>query len=177
MPGLFMYPMTARHIPVRLEALPFGDAGTFRTVDAMRALANAAQMNVTVRRLGESLAGGNDTLAQRALRLRDWLARHFIFIRDPDEIELLTTPGEQLRQIAATGSTYGDCDDAAVLGAALAIAGALPVRYVLFGFGAPLAPFSHVFVEIPTPDGTIDLDVTRPMQNVARPSRVLRLGA
>lgn len=170
-----MYPITTRRAPVRLEALPVGDAGTFRTVDAMRSLARAAQMNEAVRRLGESLAGGHGAMVQRALRLRDWMARHFLFMRDPAHVELLTTPGEQLRQIADMGVTWGDCDDAAVLGAALARAGGLPVRYVLYGFGSPVAPFSHVFVEISTPAGVVDLDVTRPMQQVARPMRVHRM--
>jgi transglutaminase-like putative cysteine protease len=171
-----MYPVTMRRAPVRLEVLPIGDAGTYRTVDVMKSLARAAQMNDTVRRLGESLAGGNGSAVQRALRLRDWLARHFLFVRDPASVELLTTPGEQLRQIADTGSTYGDCDDAATLGAALAIAGGLPVRYVLYGFGPPPSFFSHVFVEIPTSAGAVDLDVTRPMQSVSRPTRVQRIG-
>lgn len=177
MPGFVMYPVAAPVAPLRLESLPLGDAGTYRTVDVMRSLANAAQMNSAVRRLGETLAGGWGTPAQRALRLRDWMARHFLFRRDPANLELLTTPGEQLRQIAATGATYGDCDDAATLGAALAQAGGLPVRYVLYGFGKPPTPFSHVFTEIPTPSGVVDLDVTRPMQNLARPTRVLRMGA
>lgn len=171
-----MYPVTVRRAPVRLAALPVGDAGTFRTVETIQSLARVAQVNDTVRRLGESLAGGHGAAVQRALRLRDWMVRHFLFVRDPADVELLTTPGEQLRQIADTGVTWGDCDDAATLGAALARAGGLPVRYVLYGFGSRSAPFSHIFVEIPTPSGVVDLDVTRPMQHIARPTRIHRIG-
>lgn len=143
----------------------------------MRALSRAAQSNEAVRRLGESLVGGFDTVARRALRLRDWLDRHFIFVRDPHDVELLTTPGEQLRQIAGTGAAYGDCDDVALLGAALAQAGGLPVHYVLYGFGPPPTSFSHIFAEVPTPNGVVDLDVTRPAQNIPRPTRVHRVEA
>lgn len=177
MPGWSMYPLTMRRAPVRFEALPVGDAGTYRTVDAMRVLTRAAQSNDTVRRFGESLAGGSGSLAQRALRLRDWLDHHFLFVRDPHDVELLTTPAEQLRQIADMGAARGDCDDVAVLGAALARAGQLPVRYVLYGFGVPPTTFSHIFAEIPTPDGVVDLDVTRPAQHIPRPTRVRRLEA
>lgn len=173
-----MYPAAIRaRAPVVLQALPVGDAGTFATVDAMRQLTMLAQANPTVRRLGEELAGGHGTLAQRALRLRDWIDRHFIFVKDPSHVELLTTPAEQVKQIATTGSAYGDCDDAAVLAAALAQAGGLPVRYVLFGFGPLPTNFSHIFAEVPTTAGVVDLDVTRPHQNVPRPTRVLRMGA
>jgi len=161
-------------IPLQLRALPAGDAGTFATVEAIRELVRDAQSNDAVRRLGEAI-GTEGSIAQRALRLRDWIDRHFVFVSDPPTHEMLTTPAEQLRQIATYGAAFGDCDDAAVLAGALAHAAKLPVRIVLLGFGPPPVPFSHVFVEIPSPHGAVDMDVTRPAQVLTRPSRVLRV--
>jgi transglutaminase-like putative cysteine protease len=155
--------------------LPAGDAGTFATVAAMRELIAASQSNVALVRLAHEIAGGHDSLERRALKLRDWIDRHFIFVADPPQYELLTTPSEQLRQIATYGVAFGDCDDVAVLVGALARAVRLPVQFVLFAFGRSNAPFTHIFAETPTPSGAVDYDVTRPAQNIPRPSRVLRM--
>lgn len=179
-----MYAQQARRFdeaPLRVQPLPAGDAGTFATVDAMRELIADAQGSPLVRRVGEALAGGPDTVARRALALRAWMDRHFVFVPDPTTHELLVTPLEQLRQITDKGAAFGDCDDAAVLAGALGRAGGLPMQIVLYGFGAPRGvwprvPLSHVFMEVPVMNGAIDLDVTRPAQVLTRPSRVVRVG-
>jgi transglutaminase-like putative cysteine protease len=76
--------------------------------------------------------------------------------------------------IAAQGYARGDCDDVAILGAALGKAAGFPARFVLLGFGGPMAPYQHVFTEIGTRQGWMNLDVTRP-RHPPIPTKIKRM--
>lgn len=105
-------------------------------------------------------AGVRDTYDQ-AQAVRTWLAGRFRFVRDPVDVELLREPRVLLRGISVDGYAFGDCDDAAVLAAALCMAVGLPVRFVVVAFGrVPLAPYRHVYTEAYTSRGWTELDVT-----------------
>ena len=106
--------------------------------------------------------------------LRDWLAGVVRFTSDPETVALkaggevavddyLRDPvTEQIPQLRATGEIRGDCDDVATLGASLALAAGLPVRFRVVSFSPnPPMPFSHVYAEALTSRGWLDLDVTR----------------
>ena len=97
------------------------------------------------------------------MRIRAFLAAHVRFQLDPLGVELIRTPSYLLRQIEDTGRAEGDCDDVAVLGAALGMAAGIPARYVLVGL-TPGDPFEHVYAELLTAWGPVDLDTTRPAQ-------------
>lgn len=89
---------------------------------------------------------------------------HWRFVRDPTGIELLHRPERLLDQIAAGGYAIGDCDDAAILGAALGKAVGFSARFVVLGFFGPRGPFSHVYTELWTGTGWRELDITRTPQ-------------
>ena len=79
-----------------------------------------------------------------ARAVSDWVRDHYQTIGEPDET--LIPPAEQIEKIDRNGTVYADCDDAAMLVAALCCAVGLPARFrAVF----PLADggFSHVFVE------------------------------
>lgn len=61
------------------------------------------------------------------------------------------------------GYATGDCDDAAILSAALALAMGLPVRWVLLGF-SPGGAYRHVYAEACQGGRWVDFDVTKPAQ-------------
>ena len=112
------------------------------------------------------------TTYDEALALRVWLGAHFLFLADPtgvgvfgavEDIELLRDPQLMLQQIQAQYVARGDCDDAAILGATLALAAPVPfsgVRFALVGLH-PETPYVHVLTEVLTSRGWLDLDVTR----------------
>jgi len=128
----------------------------------MRQVAHEAARNPLVIDTARAIPAGNP------LQLRQWLAAHFRFQSDPDAYEAIWTPPDQLAQINRRGYARGDCDDAAVLGAALALASGLPVRFVLLGFEpGSMSPLTHVYAVA----GGIDLDVTKPNQRVAPATR------
>jgi transglutaminase-like putative cysteine protease len=80
-------------------------------------------------------------------------------------MELVKAPAVMLQEIRATPDSYavGDCDDVATLGAAIALAMGLPVRFVLLGFELG-GPFSHVYADAWSGGRWVELDTTKPAQ-------------
>lgn len=91
------------------------------------------------------------------------MVRRFRFVPDPKGVELLKSPHVMLNEWRASGKASGDCDDAAILSASVALAMGLPVRWVLLGF-TPTGPYRHVFAEAWERGRWVDFDVTRPVQ-------------
>jgi hypothetical protein len=155
---------------VQTFSIAGGDAGIAQTVQRMSDIIRASVATPIVREAVTQIVGdvsGYDAVPQ-LYALRDWLSSHFVFLRDPFGVEHLHTPEWQLRTIASAGVVHGDCDDAAILGGALA--GAIGCRVVLVtvGFGAPNAPFTHIWASAAPPNSRefLELDVTRPMQEI-----------
>lgn len=159
-----------------VEWLGYGDYGAGQTLTRMTDLANRALRVPLVVETANGIAATvppRDYLAT-AQAIRAWLQRHFRFVRDPLGVELIRTPEYQLRQWMTAGFITGDCDDVAVLGAALGKAVGIGARFVAVGF-QPRGPLVHVFTILTgRRDGGIgslgpgvDLDVTRPAQTQA----------
>jgi transglutaminase-like putative cysteine protease len=97
---------------------------------------------------------------RRTQQLRDFLLGVYRFMPDPAmDGDFLRTPRLLIDGYRRTGEICGDCDDVAMLAAALAKVAGLAARFVAVAFHSPHSPFSHVFTEIATPDGWIDLDM------------------
>lgn len=127
---------------------------------AMQQQARRAADHPILRHLAHTLATDPRGFAPA---LRDWLKARSIFHPDPQGVETLYTPVEQLRQLQACGTIRGDCDDVAMLAASLAKAAGKRARYVVVGFGSPgpSAPFRHVFTEVADRGRWHAMDITR----------------
>lgn len=68
-----------------------------------------------------------------------------------------------LNEWRVSGQASGDCDDAAILSASIALAMGLPVRFVLLAF-APGGGFRHVYAEACERGRWVEFDVTKPAQ-------------
>lgn len=146
--------------PVTLRRIPPGDAGVRQTLEHMRRLARRDSRDPSVVDTARTVAGGARGLRGAAL-LRSWLAAHVRYADDPPGVELVQAPRVQLARIRATGRTAGDCDDVAVLAAALGMALGYRARYVVVSFGP--WPYEHVWTELRAPGaGWLELDTTRP---------------
>jgi Transglutaminase-like superfamily len=155
----------------------FGDYGSAQTLDRMRELVNRSLSVPLVVETANGIAAlspPRDYLSI-ARAIRAWMARNFRFVRDPVGVELLRDPDYQLRQYMTYGYITGDCDDAAILGAALGKAVGIGARFVAVGF-REAGPLTHVFAVLTGgKDGGIgslgpgvELDVTRPQQARAK---------
>lgn len=151
--------------------LPPSDFGTMMTLASMRGMVYREFMAPAVRLLATDIvrgAGGKDGVEQ-AYMIRDFLMQHTEFLRDPDGVEMLHGPVWQVQQILSRGVVQVDCDDVAMLGAALAKSIGLRARFVAVAFLNNNAPYRHVWAEIgpsTAPPKWIDLDVTRPAQGL-----------
>lgn len=144
--------------------IPPGHAGIEATVDVMVGIARDGARSRRVRELAAELEGvarGNPL--DTAREIRAFLAARVRFEFDPPGLELIREPELLLRTVACHGFAWGDCDDVACLGAALGLAAGLPARYVLLAFHDS-EPFEHVYAELETPSGWVELDTTRPAQ-------------
>lgn len=169
---------------VTREQIAFGDYGSSQTLHRMRDLVNRS---LSVPLVVETANGIAALVAPRdylgiAQAIRGWLTQHFRFVRDPVGVELVRDPVYMLRQWQANGYITGDCDDAAVLGAALGKADGIGARFVAVGF-QPGGPLLHVFTILTGRRDSgmgslgpgVDLDVTRPAVTSARIARKVEL--
>lgn len=159
--------MRARHI-----SIPKGDAGVRATVRHMRRIARKARYSPAIRfKALEIIRGvsGRDALSQIS-NIREWLDEHISFVRDPVGGELIVEPDEALELLDRGHFPLRlDCDDVAVLAAALAESIGLRARFVVVGFHSRRAPFRHVWTELAAPSRAsrwYDMDVTRMVQGL-----------
>lgn len=155
--------VTGEHA-MHTQQIGYGDFGTSQTVSKMRGLVNQSLTDSLVVQTARNLAASTFArdLDGQVLAIREFLREHFQFVRDPYGVELLVPPRPMLDQIARRGVTTGDCDEAAILGAALGKAIGLRARFVLLGFAGPAGPFTHVYTVLRSNRGWASLDVTKP---------------
>jgi hypothetical protein len=148
--------------------LPSSDLGTFWTLAQMRAMVIREFLQPIVRLTAAQIVtgtGGQDAAEQSHL-IREFLVGHTEFLRDPDGVEMLHGPSWQLQQIHNTGIVSVDCDDVAMLAAALGKSIGLRARFVVVAFGSTRAPYQHVWTELGRGNQWLDMDVTRPAQGL-----------
>lgn len=140
-----------------------GDAGVFQTLTAMRTVIRRAVADPRIQLAARTAAPLGSTPLQIRDGILSWLLTHSVFRNDPVAVELVRTPTAQLGVIARQGRMPGDCDDAATLGAALALTRGLPTRLTVIGFGptGPATSYTHVYPEVRVGGGWLDLDVQR----------------
>ncbi len=122
--------------------------------------------SLPVRQLATAIVAGAGSQRQAEVALiRRWLEGHTEFVRDPIGLEWVQTPLAQLEALGSLGTIRGDCDDVAVLGAALGMAVGLRARFITLGNAQQ---FVHVFTVLGDPSGRQwwELDITRPQQNI-----------
>ena len=159
--------------------IPSGDTGTASVVSWMKKLAVEGKRTPSVRQLAlditQGIPGRDGT--RQAVSIRQWLASNVAFTRDPQGQELLYTPARVMHILTTRGPPLRlDCDDVAMLAAALGGAVGLLSRFQVVGFLSPRAPYRHVWTDLRSPTGGpwIDMDVTRTHQNLPMEAAITR---
>lgn len=134
------------------------------TLAYMRALVRREYRDPLVVQTAHSIVPPGSSAETAAALIRQWLELHTSFQRDPADLELIYAPTNQLTTIRTGGTSSGDCDDVAVLGAALALAVGLRARFIVVG----RSNFEHVFTVVGDGRQYFELDITRPNQTVPR---------
>lgn len=136
----------------------------------MRAIVRDQYAEPLVRETAAAIARGTGTDSREQIeRIRSWLQQHVGFLRDPLDVEALHTPTAMLALLGNRGYLDVDCDDVAMLGAALGMAIGLRARFVAIGRQG----YEHVWADLSDPRRDLwrDLDITRPFQDFD-PSRM-----
>ena len=154
-----------------------GDVGVVQTCAQMASIIQQSIATPIVRQAVSQIVSGlapNDWYGQ-AYAVRQWLSDHILFLRDPTGVELLHTPEWMLRDIAANGTTHGDCDDISLMAGALMGAIGWSVCLVTVAF-LDNAAYGHVYCAASAPSAAfvdsageavwIEFDTSRPMQEL-----------
>ena len=114
-----------------------GMTGILETVQVMQRLARQGAATPAVREAAEHIVRSVPArdLQAEARAVESWIRVHLRYTRDGLDVETLKTPERMLAEIASQGKTIGDCDDAAVLGAALLLALGHAPQFTLLGKG------------------------------------------
>ncbi|MHB8674561.1 MAG: transglutaminase-like domain-containing protein [Candidatus Limnocylindrales bacterium] len=158
------YPQQANN----LSALPEGAAGIRATLKAMARAARAAETDITIRNLAESIIGvipGRDYAGELAA-IQSWVMHNIRYTRDPVNTETLKTPAALLE------SPQGDCDDQATLVAALVMTIGFPARFVAIGVETP-GIFEHVYTEAKLGTVWLSVETTEDVPIGWRPENVV----
>lgn len=111
-----------------------GPAGAVQTIASMRQLVMEATRDPAqqIRDTALQIIGTAGYVGQ-VRAIQSWVQQHIRYVRDPPSIELVQTPQKTLQWAA------GDCDDQAVLVAALLDSVGHPTQFYAVGFrGGPL---------------------------------------
>lgn len=148
-----------------------GALGTAQTLGIMREYIRKDAADPGVRWLArwavKDCTPNNNEQYADALRagLLDW----FPYQRDPRGTEELTRPARIAAEIIRGEQLGNDCDDSAMLGAAMALAVGMRARLRAMVIDGPLAPFRHVRAESLSLRGWHSLDVAFPAAKDSRP--------
>jgi transglutaminase-like putative cysteine protease len=151
---------------IRRAMAPFsGDGQTRITLSLMKRLTYEALLSPDIIQTATDIVrnvSGHDTRGLAAA-IDGWSRSHVGYLDDPivqSGGDFLRTPDYVLLEIKHKGRARIDCDDAAMLTAALALSVGLVPRFHAVAFGDPSAPFQHVYTEVYTDAGWMPLDIT-----------------
>lgn len=138
----------------------------------MQELSRRAALVPSVRQTAAAIAQGvpYDRGNVHAELIRRWIEPRVYFLADPTYAEALHAPEWSLRQILHRGTVGLDCDDVAMLAAALGLSIGLRARFVVVGFNSPQAPFRHVWTDLAALNRPkwVAIDPTRETQGLGR---------
>lgn len=169
-------PFNGRPSIVRRSKRAGGDYGVIQTLRKMAGHIREASIDPAIVSLARDLVlpAGRRAIDEKIWLIRDWLSGHTKWVPDPLEAEYLVPPRALLDRIHSSGIAAGDCDDIAMLGAALLRAVGIRGRLRAVSF-APFKNFQHVFAEGFDGLHWRDLDVSRPARGGRPHNRALTM--
>jgi hypothetical protein len=141
----------------------FPDGSVISTLAAMKRLAKQGAIDPRVRGTAVGIVAGTPA-SMHPLLVAQWIDQRTSFVRDPVGVEALHAAPLMLEMIERHGVAGVDCDDVAILAAALGLSVGIPAGFVVLAFGSS-SHFQHVYTLLGTPrTGTVEVDPTRTAQ-------------
>lgn len=148
-----------------LQSIPGGAAGTRETLRIMRDLAREWRVHPRLRQLAKSIVQPCKSKDARCevKRIHAFVVDKIRYVRDVADVETIQTPDLTLRD------RCGDCDDQALLVAALLQSIGRPARFIAIGLRA--GQFQHVYTETPIGPDWVAVETTEEGWPVGRKPR------
>lgn len=162
---------------VRRSRRAGGDYGVVQTLRKMGEHIRAASVAPPIVELARQIImpAGRRQVTEKIGLIRAWVDGHTRWVPDPLEAEYLVPPLELLGRMRTAGVAVGDCDDIAMLAAALLRAVGIRARLRAVAF-VPFTQFRHVYAEGWDGSSWRELDTSRPARGARLHSRALTMG-
>lgn len=163
-------------VPRRILPMPSGDAGTARTVGAMRRLIHEGSKNQDIREIAANLAMHHATDQGKIGSIFDFVKSKMKYVRDPLHQELVAGAAYHYDTLGTLGYARGDCDDHTVMLGAMLESVGYPTRIATARMKPGEGSFDHVYIEVHDRNGWIPLDASNKKRTAgqAPPSNRLR---
>ena len=151
--------------PTQMKMVPLSNnnrLGTLQTLKIMWGLAKEGKSHVDIYHLSRQIVVNlpNKAFKQEVVAIYDWVANNIRYTQDVREVETLQTPDWTVKML------QGDCDDHAVLLAALLQSIGHPVRFVAIKCQGAGPYYVHVFTETKIGPRWVALDTTVPEKDI-----------
>lgn len=148
--------------PGKWIPLSDGEKGIDETVDVMRQLVYKSLADPAVKAAAMEAAKDVRPTDVEGYAKAVWrfVRARMKYVPDTWKIEEVTSPAIHSRRILASGSSWGDCDDFSVTGAAWLISLGVPARFAVVASLKNFGRFDHVRAEARTPRGWVPLETT-----------------
>jgi len=142
--------------------LSAGELGTDETVEVMRTLIRRSLTDPATKAAAVAVTAGVDAKDTLGYIRSVWagVRAKMRYVPDVHKVEELTSPAIHSRRIMSTGSSWGDCDDFSMVGAAWLLALGVPARIEVVASPKNGGHFDHVRVAALTPKGWLPLETT-----------------
>jgi transglutaminase-like putative cysteine protease len=123
---------------ITVSGAPNGENATRKTLEIMKSLVTRSVAELPVREFANEIRSMSDSDYGRAVALYNTVKSRIRYVSDPPVDEWLQTADLTLQ------NNEGDCDDMAVLIAAVAVLLGIPVRFEAVGFNR----YEHVIAQL-----------------------------
>ena len=129
-----------------------GINGNLDTVEVMKKMAREYSRHDLVKRLATNILHHKNIPSHHYLdeakAIGDFVKRHVRYVKDPVGTESLTAPDMMIRMMKEVGYSMGDCDDMALLTAALLMSIGIHPRFRTVRYRGNTGNFSHIYVVV-----------------------------
>lgn len=129
-----------------------GERGSLDTVDLMVKIARKESQQIYVRDFALAILNLFQTESHNhldeAIAIATYIQRKVRYVKDIDNVEMLTQPQIFIKALIAGQNVYGDCDDMSLLLATLLLSIGIKPSFKIVRWRDESGNFNHIYVEV-----------------------------
>jgi hypothetical protein len=135
-----------------LQKLGEGINGNLETIEVMKKMAREYSRHDLVKRLATNILHykniNSHHYLDEARAIGEFVKKHIRYVKDPVGTESLQAPDMMIRMMKDVGYAMGDCDDMALLTAALLMSVGIRPRFRAVRYKEGQGNFNHIYVVV-----------------------------